>query len=126
MFGIKEYAVSALVVIAIAVVGNYELTIKDLELQTMTLDKELFACNSNVIEYSETLDEQNFEIETYKAWSASADKDIADWKKQPKEIKYIKVHETIEKLVEVNITSEECEDVKAVNNAFKSVKYSDF
>ena len=122
MLGIREYAVLAFIAFCVFTIGNYEMTIKDLQVDVANQRTELYVCKANKDTLADTVDGLNFEIEEYKVWDTEADKKIKDWQNQPKEVKYVTVYKTIK---DVNLSSEECEDVKAVNSAFKSISYSD-
>ena len=122
MLGLQEYAMVAVAGILIGSIVSYEMTIKDLQVDVANQRTELYVCKANKDTLADTVDSLNFEIEEYKVWDTEADKKIKDWQNQPKEVKYVTVYKTIK---DVNLSSEECEDVKAVNNAFKSISYSD-
>jgi len=122
MIGLQEYAIIGIAGVLIGGIVSYEMTIEDLQVDVANQRTELYVCKANKDTLADTVDSLNFEIEEYKVWDTEADKKIKDWQNQPKEVKYVTVYKTIK---DVNLSSEECEDVKAVNNAFKSISYSD-
>ena len=122
MIGLQGYAMIGIASVLIGGIVSYEMTIKDLQIKEANQRTELYVCKANKDTLADTVDGLNFEIDEYRVWNTEADKKIKDWQNQPKEVKYVTVYNTIK---DVNLSSEECEDVKAVNSAFKSISYSD-
>lgn len=124
MFGLQQYAITVLLVLAVVVVGNYELSISDLKVKSATLEVKLHSCKVNADRFSDSIEDLNFEIDTYKAWNSEADKEIGEWKSKPKDIRYKVIYQTISQ--DINLSKGDCQDVKSINNSLKSISYSDF
>jgi chromosome segregation ATPase len=91
---------------------------------------ELVECSSHVANLSKTIYSYEAAMQVQNAAISDLERDynnaqtkLKEWKSKPDIIKYREIYKVVP--VEVNITSEECEDVKTVIKSFSTIRFTD-
>ena len=123
MFGIQSYIMAGL---ATTVIGGYSFmdnTISNRDITILQLEKNNIVVEGNYNTCIDSLSTQNTKIENLRVDYNKSMVELHVWKNKPEKVKYEIIYEVIPS--DVNLSSERCEDVKAVNRSMQSIRYSD-
>ena len=115
----RMYTVAGLVLFIGYKAYSYESQISELELMVAEMDTQILVEHNNVLQLNRVIEKQNEAITLLAADYDTNVKEFEAWKAKPKKIKYVDVV----KYVNVEVKSNECEDIKAVIDSIRNTSF---